>query len=125
MRKIVLGTTPKNFKSPVTITLPDGEKSEIEVSYIYRTRLQVADMLDELNASIEKINEPGAKKSESDRLRETVNSEADQVMAIIDGWDIGDFNRETVIQFCNEYENASSEIIGHYAVALSEFKRGN
>lgn len=54
MAKISLGKIPSNFKLSVEIPVPGGEPDSLELTFRYRTRVELAQMTDEHSASSKK-----------------------------------------------------------------------
>lgn len=126
MRKIVLGTTPKNFKRQVEVTLPDGETSKIEISFIYRTRTELAKFFSDINAEID--NSVAGKQIESmaDLTAVELDADVETLMQIMDGWNLEvEFNEANVRQFCDELPEASMDIVNNYFLGSRALRTGN
>lgn len=130
MAKIILGKRPKNFKRVVSFDLPEGGKGSIEVSLVYRTRKEFGQFVDEI---FSKSGETPASQSDEDvkfslakALEKTVDTNADYIMKIADGWNLdAEFSRDTVQQMCDEYPGAAMAIIESYRLAITEGRLGN
>lgn len=125
MRKIVLGQTPKNFKRLVTVTLPDGEQTEMGVTFKYRTRTEVAKLAENISAITAEGKDVNI-NSYSEFVLVGVEDDADALMQVLDDWDLeSEFNRENVVQFCDEMPQAGLDILQSYFYGSSEKRQGN
>lgn len=126
MRKIVLGNNPKSFESDVEVTLPDGEKTEIRVNYKYRTRKELAEFMESLNFDVNEIDKYLDMKNAVANTEESLQQDADMLMGVIDGWNLeAEFNRESVLQFCNELPAAVMDIVTHYLFGAKKLRQKN
>lgn len=130
MAKIILGKRPKSFKRTITIDLVEGGKGSIEVSYLYRTRSEFGQFIDELmEASGVKMadqSEEEVKFSLEEALKRTLETNADYIMKIADGWNLDvEFSRAAVAQLCDELPGAALQIINQYRTAITEGRLGN
>ena len=131
MPKIELGNTPKNFKYKVEVSLPGhAEKYSVEMLFKYRTRTQFGAFLDELfnaaRVATPSQNEEDVKIALADALAKTVETNAEYIMAIADGWNLeAEFNLENVKRMCDELPGVAQEIINSYRAAVSEGRAGN
>lgn len=120
MQKVTLGQRPKSIAKQVTFTLPDGEMGAIKMSYIYRTRVEFGALLDEPSSPLV------TPETMSQSMSLAVDSSADYILRISDGWDVGvPFSRENVWQLCNEMPSAATAIIQGYREAIVEGRLGN
>lgn len=130
MAKIILGKRPKNFKRVVSFDLPEGGKGSIEVSFVYRTRKEFGQFVDELMAV---AGETPASQSDEDvkfslekALGKTVDTNADYIMKVADDWNLdAEFSRDNVQQMCDEYPGAAAALIDAYRAAIAEGRVGN
>lgn len=130
MAKIRLGARPKNFRRSITITLPEGGKGVMEVSYIYRTRTEFGEFVDGLvkDAGVTQTGQTGEDVAFSlaAALAKTREANADYIMRIIDGWNLDEeFSRASVAQLCDELPGAALEIMEQYRSAIVEGRLGN
>lgn len=130
MAKIVLGKRPKNFKKVLKVTLPEGGEGTIELNYIYRTRTEFGAFLDELFASAgvkpESASEEDVKFSVKEALEKLRDTNSDYLMKIADGWNLDvEFNRENVMQLCDELPGVALAAIDSYRLAVTEGRLGN
>ena len=128
MAKIKLGQRPKNFKAKVSFPLLEGGEATIEVSYIYRTRVEFGKFLDEMlaDAGVEVDASEGAKATIAQSLAKTRDTNAEYILKIADGWDLDiEFNKDTVSQMCDEFPAAAMAVMNQYRAAMTEGRLGN
>lgn len=130
MAKIILGKRPQNFKRTITIDLLEGGKGSIEVSYLYRTRSEfgkfVDDLMDAAGMKLADQTEEEVKFSLEQALKKTLETNADYIMKIADGWNLDvEFSRASVAQMCDELPGAALQIIDQYRTAITEGRTGN
>lgn len=130
MAKIILGKRPQNFKRTITVDLLEGGKGSIEVSYLYRTRSEfgkfVDDLMDAAGMTLSDQTEEEVKFSLEQALKKTLETNADYIMKIADGWNLDvEFSRAAVAQLCNELPGAALQIIDQYRTAITEGRLGN
>ena len=130
MAKIILGKRPKNFKRTITIDLLEGGKGTIEVSYLYRTRSEFGQFVDELmdaaGVKLENQTDDEVKFSLKKALQRTLETNADYIMKIADGWNLDiEFSPGAVAQLCDELPGAALQIIDQYRTAITEGRLGN
>lgn len=130
MAKIILGKRPKSFKRTITVDLLEGGKGTIEVSYLYRTRSEFGQFVDELmeaaGVKLENQTDDDVKFSLAEALKRTLDTNADYIMKIADGWNLDvEFSRDAVAQLCDELPGAALQIIDQYRTAITEGRLGN
>lgn len=130
MAKIILGKRPKSFKRIITVDLLEGGKGTIEVSYLYRTRSEFGQFVDELmeaaGVKLESQTDDDVKFSLAEALKRTLETNADYIMKIADGWNLDvEFSRDAVAQLCDELPGAALQIIDQYRTAITEGRLGN
>jgi hypothetical protein len=134
MSKITLGSRPKNFKKTLQVPLHEGQTGTVEVSYVYRTRKEFGAFVDELLAAVPAAVPAAAAAASSEDskyslaavLAKNVDTQADYIMRIVDGWNLDEpFNRANVLKLCDELPGASEAIIDNYRNAVSEGRLGN
>lgn len=132
MSKITLGSRPKSFKKALQVPLHEGDTGTIEVSYVYRTRKEFGAFVDELLSAVPAAavaaaaGADAAKYSLAAVLAKNVETQADYIMRIIDGWNLDEpFSRPNVLKLCDELPGASEAIIEQYRNAVSEGRLGN
>ncbi|WUR15712.1 phage tail assembly chaperone [[Empedobacter] haloabium] len=137
MKKLRLGDNPKNFKKTIDIVLLDGTTAPLEISYIYRTRKQFAELVDANIAKAEAEAKEAAAATPADGeapKRITIaesyaavdKARTDHVLQIADGWGLDDeFTAENLLQFEDEYPGALHAISIAYAQAVAEARAKN
>lgn len=130
MAKIKLGQRPKNFKKIITVDLPEGGKGTVEFSFIYRTRTEFGALVDEITEAagvkVASQSEEDVKFSLKQAMEKTVDSNADYIMRLADGWNLDEeFSRANVKQFCDELPGAAFATIDGYRAAVQEGRLGN
>ncbi len=130
MAKIILGKRPQNFKRTITVDLLEGGKGSVEVSYLYRTRSEfgkfVDDLMDAAGMTLSDQTEEEVKFSLEQALKKTLETNADYIMKIADGWNLDvEFSRAAVAQLCDELPGAALQIIDQYRTAITEGRLGN
>ena len=130
MAKIILGKRPQNFKRTITVDLLEGGKGSVEVSYLYRTRSEfgkfVDDLMDAAGMTLSDQTEEEVKFSLEQALKKTLETNADDIMTIADGWNLDvEFSRAAVAQLCDELPGAALQIIDQYRTAITEGRLGN
>jgi hypothetical protein len=133
MSKIKLGSRPKNFSKVLEVTLHEGEKGTITVSYIYRTRTEFGAFVDKLMAAVpatlaaaDAAASAEARYSLLADLTRSRDTQTDYILQICDGWDLDvPFSREAVRQLCDELPGAAAVVIDTYRAAITEGRLGN
>lgn len=127
MAKIKLGARPKNFKRSVKFPMLDGSTGQIECTFIYRTRKEFGEFIDELvTAAGEKERPADEKFSMAELMEKTAGSNADYVLKVVEGWDVdADFTRENIEQLSDELPAAVNAIMETYRTAVTEGRLGN
>jgi hypothetical protein len=144
--KVKLGNAPKNFKKVVEIVLLSGVIGEIEMSFIYRTRKQFAELVDERMAAAAEVEKAEAEKQNEleaagaagavpavakpktvlDWFNEADEGNAAYVLKIADGWDLDDpFTEKSLLQLENENPGALNAIATVYRTAVAEARTKN
>lgn len=130
MAKIILGKRPKSFKRALKVPLPEGGDGSIELSFIYRTRSEFGAFVDGLLGAA-KVKPASASDEDVEfslraALEATVETNADYIMQIVDGWNLDvEFSRPAVAQLCNELPGVALAIINDYRAATTEGRLGN
>jgi len=130
MAKIILGKRPKNFKRSIKVDLPEGGVGEVEVSFVYRTRTEFGQFIDQMmeEAGVKQTgqSEDEQKFSLEQALVKTREANADYIMRVADGWNLeAEFSRDTVAQLCDELPGVAMEIMNVYRAAITEGRLGN
>ena len=144
--KITLGKRPDHFKTEVQCALLEGGTGCMEVKYKYRTRTELAELTDELqaklkdeaNAELERFNAALTKaKDAGEKLpefgitqTEIVKREAalnvEYIMKIVDGWNLDqDFDAEAVAELVDTLPAMAQAVKDKYRAAINEGRLGN
>lgn len=139
-QKIKLGNRPKSFARTITFTMLEGGEGCFEVQYKYRSRKEMAALIDELQvASIAQSEaDTAALKAKLDKgeaiaqfkqvdfLDREMSLKVDYVMQIIDSWNLDEkFERAAVEQLADEMPAAVNAIVEDYRKAINEGRLGN
>lgn len=140
--KVTLGGNPKNFVKHVDIVLLDGTTDKLAITYIYRTRKQFAEMVDEVTAKLEgQIQEltdaeaaarqadpaaPVKRQSTVEKFAQQDGLQADQVLLVAEGWELADpFTRENLLELESKFPGSLQRINRVYTQAVSEARQKN
>lgn len=131
MGKIKLGARPKTFTHTISVPMPEGGHSSVQMVYVYRTRTEFGAFVDALLKTAGTA--PPASQAAEDvvfslqqALQATRDTNADYILQIATGWNLDeDFNRANLVQLCDELPGAAMAIIEHYRAALTEGRLGN
>jgi hypothetical protein len=144
--KIVLGKRPQNFNKEVQCTMLDGAQGCMEVNYVYRSRIELAELTDELqtklkneaNAEIERFNAAVTKAKETAeaipefsltqteivKRQSAINVE--YIMKIVKGWNLdADFDKDGVAELVDTLPAMAEAIKSDYRAAINEGRLGN
>lgn len=135
MAKIKLGARPKHFPAKITVALPEGGEGTIELQFVYRTRVEFGQFVDDLLQAA-KVPAPAPAAGEAgdqalafsvrEAIERTRDTNADYIMQIVAGWNLDEeFSRAAVVQLCNELPGAALAIIERYRAAITEGRLGN
>ena len=129
MARIKLGERPKTIKQRVKVALPEGGTATVEMQFIYRTRREVGEFLDEIlkDARVATTTtQDDIDMSLAEALSKAVEKNADYIMKAAQGWDLEDeWSRANVERFCDEYPGVAIAVMTTYREAMSEGKAGN
>lgn len=139
-QKIKLGSRPKTFPRTVTFPMLEGGEGSIALQYRYRTRREMAELVDELQAANMAQAEADAaalksradKGEEIDKLKQTdflereMGLKVDYVLQIVDSWSLDEkLDRSSVEQLADEVPAAIGAIVEDYRKAINEGRLGN
>lgn len=128
-QQIKLGARPKSFARKLTVSLPEGGVGELPLVYRYRTRCEFGVFIDALLKKTGAVAQPGAALAEfSNEIfhAQSVEANADYILQIVESWGLPEpFDRDNVIQLCNELPGVAMEIINDYRAAITEGRLGN
>lgn len=127
MAKIKLGSRPKSFKSTVKFPMLDGTEGAIDVNFRYRTRTEFGAFIDKIIADAGDVKPADdGKFSMEELMAKTAGSNADYVLAVIEGWNLDEeLTAENVRQLADELPAATAAIMETYRTACTEGRRGN
>lgn len=130
MAKIILGSRPKNFTRIITVDLPEGGKGSVEMLFKYRTRTEFGEFIDQLldkaGVSVKDTSEEALKFSLKEALEKTIEQNAEYILQVADGWNLDkDFNRQNVLQLCDELPGAAQAVMDAYREAITTGRLGN
>ena len=127
MSKVILGARPKNFAAVVTVTMLDGTTGTIPVSFKYRTKKEFGEFVDAMMKDAgQEITTTGEEFSMARLQSLTVEKNADYLLEALDGWGLDkDFNREHLVQLCDELPAAAVAIMNRYREAVTQGRLGN
>lgn len=136
--KFAFGKTPETFKRTVEVIDIDGNASEIEFTFKYRTKKQFAELLDEgIKAAKAEYaaSVPESEKSGLDAISDQFYTDltakndkksAEHVLKIAKGWDLEDaFTIEKLMELEDRYSGSLQTIAQVYAKAVSEVRTKN
>lgn len=152
--KIGIGPAPETVTHEITIVLPGGDEADLSIDYIYRSKDEFAEFLENNGETVDKeyqanltaaIKHAGIVKATFDAMteddqqkvlfdyrveknkkkgakkitQEQTKSDAEQVLQIAKGWDLGDeFTLDNLIKFENRYSGVLMAIVQGYPQAL-------
>lgn len=127
MSKVILGARPKNFAAVVTVTLLDGSTGTIPVTFKYRTKKEFGEFVDAMMKDAGQEATAAGEEFSMARLQSlTVEKNADYLLEALDGWGLDkDFNREHLVQLCDELPAAAVAIMDRYREAVTQGRLGN
>lgn len=132
MAKITLGKRPKSFKATVVFPMLDGDQGEIGMVYVYRTKREFGALIDE-TFSPARIEQAAATEDAPEALSGSATqamdrglaANADYILQIAEGWDIGvPFDREHIVQLGDEQPAAVLAVMSKYRAAITEGRLG-
>lgn len=146
VKKIVLGKRPQTFKKTVKATMLDGTTGSMEVEYQYRTRTELAELTDQLQAtlkdeanaeierfkaSVEKAKETGDPIPEftytqTEIVKRQSAIAVDFIMKIVKGWNLdAEFDKDAVAELVDTLPGMADAIKDDYRAAINEGRLGN
>jgi hypothetical protein len=117
--KLTFGNPPSTFKKEVVATLLDGSQIKFEVDYVYRSRTQYAELMDEI------MNKPNYQEGEEFSIKSSTiasnKNDVDTVLKIAKGWSLQDpFTEESLGLVEDNYPAVIIAIINAYRSAILE-----
>lgn len=134
MAKITLGNRPDTVSLKVKFEHLDGTKDSIRIDYIYRTRREFAEFVDESIAQAraladqqpEPVLAEPVEHNQAQWFDRLDGGRADYIMQIAKGWDLPQpFDRDHVLRLVDEYPQAAEGIVQTYRQAIIEGRTGN
>jgi len=144
--KIVLGKRPESFKKTVHATMLDGTTGCMEVEYKYRSRTELAELIDELQAkmkdeanveierfkaAVEKAKETGEAIPEFTTTQTAIVKRqaavaVDYILKIVKGWNLdADLDKDAVAELVDTLPAMAEAIKDDYRAAINEGRLGN
>ena len=126
MSKIKLGQRPETFKHTVKFKMLDGSEASIEVEYVYRTRKEFGQFIDEIFAQSKEERPADEDVSWAALMDKTGTANAEYVMKAVKGWNLDeDFTKDNVEQLADELPAAITAIMDTYREAVTQGRLGN
>jgi Phage tail assembly chaperone len=112
-KKSLLTIAPKaEFTASVPIPCPDREPEMVEFTFLYRSREQLSEWVQTLEASAE-VDDP-------------LKADMDMVLGAATGWELADeFNAENVRELLNKHPGSAISIYQQYVTASRAGKQKN
>lgn len=129
--KIVLGKRPVSIHRVVTFQLPEGGEGVIEVDFKYRTRTEVAQLIDEHSAQAREaataaVAEEAFEITNSRITSSAIRAQSNFLGQVLVGWNLDvPLNADTIKQLCDELPGAAQALLDAHRVALAEGRSGN
>ena len=145
-KKIVLGKRPETFKKEVQCTMLDGSTGCMEVEYKYRSRTELAELTDELQAklkdeanaeierfkaSVEKAKQSGEPIPEftitqTEIVKRQSAVAVDFIQKIVKGWNLdAAFDKDGIAELVDTLPAMAEAIKDDYRAAINEGRLGN
>jgi len=144
--KIVLGKRPESFKKTVQATMLDGSTGCMEVEYKYRSRTELATLIDELQskmkdeanveierfkAAVEKAKQTGEAipeftTTQTEIVKRQTAVSVEYLLKIVKGWNLDvDLDKEAVTELVDTLPGVAEAIKDDYRAAINEGRLGN
>jgi len=144
--KIVLGKRPESFKKTVHANMLDGSTGCVEVEYKYRSRTELAELIDELQAkmkdeanveierfkaAVEKAKVTGEPipeftTTQTEIVKRQAGVAVDYILKIVKGWNLdADLDKESVAELVDTLPAMADAIKDDYRTAINEGRLGN
>jgi hypothetical protein len=136
--KFVFGKTPETFTRTVEVIDIDGNASEIEFTFKYRTKKQFAELLDEGIKAAKAEHAASVPESEKsgldaisdqfyrDLIAKNDKKSAEYTLKIAKGWDLDEeFTVDKLMELEDRYSGSLQTIAQTYAKAVSEVRTKN
>jgi Phage tail assembly chaperone len=127
MAKLQLGKAPENFKRNLEFTNLQGVKSTIEFDFIYRTRKQYGELMDEITTEVKgKKSDDDKSKTYAATIADVDKREADALLKIATGWDLEEpYNAENLSLLIDSFQGSQQIIFDAYRAACLEGRLKN
>ena len=137
MPKIKLGNRPKNFLRIVDYTLLDGSKDRLQVTFIYRSRVEFSEWIDSMTkaaAATEKARAEAAPAptnedlthSSGDFATKVIGANAEYLLGCLESWELEDpITLESLRELCDLYPSCAQALMDGYRVGCTEGRAKN
>jgi len=144
--KIVLGKRPESFKKTVQATMLDGSTGCMEVEYKYRSRTELAELTDQMqaklkdeanaeierfNAAVEKAKQTGAAipeftMTQTEIVKRQTAVAVEYIQAIAKGWNLdAEFDKDGIAELVDTLPAMADALKDDYRAAINEGRLGN
>lgn len=144
--KIVLGKRPDSFKKTVQATMLDGSTGCMEVEFKYRSRTELAELTDEMqaklkdeanteierfNAAVEKAKQSGAPipeftMTQTEIVKRQTAVAVQYIQAIALGWNLdAEFDKDGIAELVDTLPAMADALKDDYRAAINEGRLGN
>jgi protoporphyrinogen oxidase len=141
-KKIVLDLDPQGpitFTRSVKIPTGDGKPLEIEFEFLFRDRIEMAELMQKWEDQVKATRE-AAKVAATQEVHpatppidvvasthEGIASDVETLMDFITGWNVGNnpFNAESLAKFVRRYPGAPLALVRDYREGMTEGRLGN
>jgi len=145
-KKLVIDLDPKGpitFTRAIKIPTGDGKPLTVDFDFLFRDRVEMADLLQKWDAQFEKSREQVKTSADAataedatapdDRgdlkasAMEVIEADVDTLMDFITGWNIGnaEFGRENLTKFVRLYPGAALALVRDYREGMTQGRLGN
>lgn len=144
--KITLGKRPESFSKTVKATMLDGSTGCMEVQYKYRSRTELAELTDDMqaklkdeanveierfNAAVEKAKSTGAAipeftMTQTEIVKRQTAVAVQYIQAITLGWNLdAEFDKEGIAELVDTLPAMAEALKDDYRAAINEGRLGN
>jgi len=144
--KIVLGKRPESFKKTVQATMLDGSTGCMEVEFKYRSRTELAELTDEMqaklkdeanveierfNAAVEKAKQSGSPipeftMTQGEIVKRQTAVAVQYIQAIALGWNLdAEFDKDGIAELVDTLPAMADALKDDYRAAINEGRLGN
>ena len=124
---VVLGKPPTSFPAEVTFTTLSGEQAALQCEFVYRTKTEFGELLNELGqAAKDTINAPESDDENQNIFDGAIRLQAQQLSKVLLSWDLPEpCDTDHLYALCNEYPSAFAAIVQTYRNAIVDGRLGN